>query len=166
MFYAVLKTASPENFKRATGISDFVFFTLLQAYQTHHRRTVMGRPRRLSQQDELLLALMDGREYRTHFHIAQTYQVSEATARRIIRQVENAVIPEQTRRAFFQDPRLHLSGKKHLLLTARGGTDATVLKPPVCTVIVDVTECPVERPPKSNVGIIAERKSDIRRKHS
>ena len=58
MFYAVLKTVDAEDFKRATGISDFVFFTLLQAYQTHHPRTGMGRPHRLSPEDELLVALM------------------------------------------------------------------------------------------------------------
>ena len=32
MFYSVLKTLYADDFKRATGVSDFVFFTLLQAY--------------------------------------------------------------------------------------------------------------------------------------
>ena len=132
MFYTALENASAEDFKRATGVTDFVFFTLLQAYQTYHPRTVMGRPRRLCVKDELLLTLMYWREYRTHFHIAQTYQISEPTARRIIRQAEDAVI---------QDPSLHLSGKNRLLITS---PDKTVL-----AVIVDVTECPVERPKKT-----------------
>lgn len=149
MFYAVLKNSDADDFKRATGVSDFVFFTLLQAYQNYHPRPVMGRPRRLCVEDELLLALMYWREYRTHFHIAQTYQVSEATARRIIRQVEDAVI---------QDPLLHLSGKKRLLLASSTPTESTV--------IVDVTECPVERPQKNKNDITVEKRSDTRKKRS
>ena len=81
--------------------------------------------------DDFVIA-RDWREYRTHFHIAQTYQVSEATVRRITRQVEDAVI---------QHPLLHLSGKKRLLLASPGKA--------VSTVVVDVTECPVERPKKT-----------------
>ena len=65
--------------------------------------------------DDFVIA-RDWREYRTHFHIAQTYQVSEATVRRITRQVEDAVI---------QHPLLHLSGKKRLLLASPGKAVST-----------------------------------------
>ena len=58
MFHAVLKTINADDSKRATSVSDFVFYTLLEAYQTYQPRTVMGRPRRLSPEDELLVALM------------------------------------------------------------------------------------------------------------
>ena len=62
MFYAVLKNTDAEDFKRATGVSDFVFFTLLQSYQKHHPRPIMGRPHRLCVEDELLVALMYRRQ--------------------------------------------------------------------------------------------------------
>ena len=149
MFYVALKDAPAEDFKRATGVSDFMFFTLLQAYQTHHPRTAMGRPRRLSREDELLLALMYWREYRSHFHIAQTYRISEATARRVIRQVEDALM---------RDPLLHLPGKKRLLTAVPDET--------VPTVIVDATECPVERPQKNRSSITVGRRNDTPRKRS
>jgi len=47
-----------------------------------------GRPSKLSQADQLLLTLMYWREYRTQFHIAGSYGISEATVCRTINKRE------------------------------------------------------------------------------
>jgi len=51
-----------------------------------------GRPTKLSRADQLLMTLMYWREYRTEFHIAQSYGISEATVCRTIQKVENALL--------------------------------------------------------------------------
>lgn len=51
-----------------------------------------GRPSTLSPADQLLLALMYWREYRTEFHIGLTYGVSESTMCRTIQKIENILI--------------------------------------------------------------------------
>lgn len=53
---------------------------------------VKGRPCKLDLEDQLLLCLNYWREYRTLFHVGMTYGVSEATASRIVRHVEDFLI--------------------------------------------------------------------------
>ncbi|WP_407303251.1 transposase family protein, partial [Acinetobacter sp.] len=48
-----------------------------------------GKPAKLSLEDQVLLCLSYWREYRTLFHIATSCGVSEATASRIVRHVED-----------------------------------------------------------------------------
>ena len=86
------------------------------------------------------MTLMYWREYRTQFHIAQTYDVSEAAVSRTIRAVENALT---------QCGQFALPGKKTL----------TQSQGQVQVVVVDATECPVERPQKSKSSRTAARKS-------
>ncbi len=69
------------------------------------------------------------REYRTYAHIAQTYGLSESAVCRTVHLVEAAL----TRSGSFRLP-----GKKAL---TRSDVQYQV-------VVVDATECPVERPPK------------------
>lgn len=56
-------------------------------------------------EDQLLMTLQYWREYRTYFHIGQTWAVNESTAYRIIRKIEDALTKS---RAFT------LPGKKKL----------------------------------------------------
>ena len=70
------------------------------------------------------------REYRTEAHIAETYGASEATVCRTIHAVENALLRSGC---------LRLPGKKAL----------TQSQIPCQVVVVDATECPVERPQKT-----------------
>lgn len=65
-----------------------------------------GRPSKLSVEDQVLMSLEYWREYRTYFHIGQSWEVHESTVSRIVRKVENALI----RAGIFQLP-----GKKQLL---------------------------------------------------
>lgn len=100
-----------------------------------------GRPPDLSLPDRLLLALEYLREYRTYFHIGQSYGVSESTAQRISQWVENTLI---------KDKRFHLPGKKALTKSD------TVIE----VVLVDAAESPVERPKKDRSGTIQARRND------
>ncbi|WP_143222571.1 helix-turn-helix domain-containing protein [Acinetobacter sp. ANC 4648] len=50
------------------------------------------RPPKLSVEDQVLLSLSYWRECRTLFHVATSYGVSEPTASRIVRHVEDCLI--------------------------------------------------------------------------
>ena len=104
-----------------------------------------GRPPKLSRADQLLMTLLYWREYRTQFHIAQAYGVSEASVCRTIQKVEDALMKSDLFR---------LPGKKALQ------PSDTVIE----MVIVDATEQPIERPKKSSVDITAAKRNDIPRK--
>lgn len=145
MFYTDLMEKSDADFKRLTGVNRPVFEQMLDAYTKTKRD--FGRPSKLSYNDQLLLSLMlrkSGfaywREYRTFFHIGQTYQISESYACKIVHAVENALIG---------DVRFHLPGKKSLLSL------------PPQKIRIDATETPIQRPKKNKSGFIAAKRSAI-----
>lgn len=80
--------------------------------------------------DMLLLALEYIREYRTYFHISQGYGISESSAYRTSRWVENTLI---------KHPDFALPGRKALL---KSDMQYEV-------VLIDATETPIERPKKN-----------------
>jgi hypothetical protein len=92
------------------------------------------------------MTMMYWREYRTEFHIAQSYGVSEATVCRTIRKVEEALVRSKMFR---------LPGKKALQASD------TVFE----VVLVDVSEQPVERPKKAKNGITVAKRNATRKKH-
>jgi hypothetical protein len=81
------------------------------------------------------------REYRTLFHVATSYGVSEPTASRIVSHVEDCLIQSN----LFNLPKN---------LPAGEGRDWNV-------VIVDATEIPIQRPKKNRRKVIAARKRRI-----
>ena len=86
-----------------------------------------GRPPKLTLADQVLLCLMYWREYRTLAAIGFSYGVSETTAWRIVRRVEDALLASG---------RFTLPGKKAL--------HSPQLKNAL--VLIDATEVPVQRP--------------------
>jgi hypothetical protein len=148
MFFQDLKDASPEQFKRATGVAREVFDKMVETYRQRRNTRAFGRPCRLTREEEVLVALMYGREYRTQFHIAKTYRVSEPTVWRIIRQVEQALL---------DDPTFHLPGRKALLRPHEATKDVPVLR----VVVVDATECPIERPQKGGKNTTTAGKRSV-----
>src|SRR5260221_4574745 len=100
-----------------------------------------GRPTKLSRADQLLMTLMYWREYRTEFHIAQSYGISEATVCRTIRKVENALV---------RSGKFRLPGKKALQ------SSDTVFE----VILVDASEQPVERPKKTRKSTIVAKRDD------
>lgn len=139
--YQRLQTVSPGQFRRLTGVKPTVFqmmVTILKRAEKKKRKAG-GKVPKLSLEDRLLLALEYLREYRTYFHIAQSYGVSESSAYRICRFVEDTLI---------KDKKFALPGRKALL---KSDMDYEV-------VLVDATETPIERPKKDkNVTTPAKR---------
>lgn len=139
MRYEAVKNLSPEAFKRLTGTKPAVFGEMVTALrESETRKRKPGRPSKLSVEDKLLLTLSYWREYRTQFHIAASYGIHEASACRIIAQVEDALI---------RSGRFGLPKRREV-----ADTDWTV-------VLVDATETRIERPKKNSGAFTAARKN-------
>ena len=102
------------------------------------RQGKRGGQNRLSVENQLVLTFQYWREYRTQFHIALDFGVSEATVCRTIAKVENILV----RSGQFRLP------SKRQLLDPDDKTDVA---------LVDVTEVPVERPQKNSRTSTAAR---------
>ena len=138
MYYKTIKQLKDSDFKRLTGVQRETFDQMLATVEKGLRD--FGRPPKLSRADQLLMTLMYWREYRTEFHIAQSYGVSEATVCRTIHKIEDALA---------RSKKFRLPGKKALQASD------TVFE----VVLVDVSEQPVERPKKAKNGITAAKRS-------
>lgn len=143
MNYETIKQLKDSYFKRLTGVQRETFDLMLKEIEKGLRD--FGRPPKLSRADQLLMTLMYWREYRTEFHIAQSYGVSEATVCRTIHKVEDALV---------RSKKFRLPGKKALQ------ANDTVFE----VVLVDVSEQPVERPKKAKNGTTAVKRSVILKK--
>jgi len=138
MRYETIKNLKDKDFKRLTGVKPETFRMMRDILAK--KQANFGRPPSLVIEDQLLVALMYWREYRTQFHIAQSYGVSEATVSRIIRKVETVLM---------QSGQFRLPGRKALYDTE------TVIE----VIIVDVTEQPVERPKKTETILQRQEKA-------
>ena len=126
-----LKNLNEAEFRRLTGVKRETFFKMLGILKTAKKKLKAqgGRENKLSLANQLLLCLEYLREYRTYFHIGQSYGVSESTAWRISRWVEDTLIKSRE---------FSLPGKKAL---AKSDTEYEVI-------LIDASESPVERPKK------------------
>jgi hypothetical protein len=145
MRYKTIKQLKDTDFKRLTGVQQETFERMLEVVEKGMRD--FGRPTKLSRADQLLMTLMYWREYRTEFHIAQSYGISEATVCRTIQKVENVLL---------RSGKFRLPGKKALQ------PSDTLFE----VVLVDVSEQPIERPKKAKNGITAAKRSATRKKPS
>ena len=144
MRYENIKDWKDSDFKRLTGVKRGTFEKMLATI--NKELPSFGRPPKLNRADQLLMTLMYWREYRTQFHIAGSYGISEATVCRTIKKVEDALI---------RSGEFRLPGKK-------------VLQPSdtlIEIVLVDASEQPIERPKKSKNNTTAAKRSVILRKH-
>ena len=132
MTYEQIKNLREKEFKRLCGVKPQIFeemmSTLKQKLPTSRNRG--GQPK-LSIEDQLLITLEYWREYRTYFHIAQSWGVHESTVCRIVHRVEEQLIKLR---------KFSLPGKKALTSTEREWS----------AIIVDVGESPIERPKKNS----------------
>ena len=145
MRYETVHKLKDKDFKRLTGVQRSTFEKMLEVVEKG--LPDFGRPSKLSRADQLLMTLMYWREYRTEFHISQTYGVSEATVCRTIKKVEDVLI---------QSKQFHLPGKKVLQ------PSDTVIE----IVLVDATEQPIERPKKDNAGTtVAKRSATLKKRN-
>lgn len=90
MKYIDSKKLSETQFKRYTRISWSTFELMIEQLKMYI--PAKGRPSKLTVEDQVLLCLSYWREYRTLFHVATSYGVSEPTASRIVRHVEDCLI--------------------------------------------------------------------------
>jgi hypothetical protein len=148
MTYEQVKHLKPSDFKRLSGVRPETFAQMVEVVgQSKANKRKTGRPGKLSVEDQVLMTLEYWREYRTYFHIGQSWGVNESTAYRIIRKIEALL---QQSRAFT------VPGKKKLL------SPEYQLE----VVVVDVTESPIERPKKNRNSSTVVRKSSILLSHN
>ena len=144
MRYEDIKTWKDTDFKRLTGVRAITFKKMLTVLEKELPN--FGRPPKLRRADQLLNTLMYWREYRTQFHIAGSYGISEATVCRTINKVEDALM---------RSGEFHLPGKKALQ------PSDTLIE----VILVDVSEQPIERPKKSKNVTIVVKRSGVPKKH-
>lgn len=142
MRYEKIKKLTEKQFLRLTGVKREVFNEMLYIVKEAHARKKArgGRPNKLSIEDTLLMTLEYLREYRTYFHIGNTYGISESYAYKLIKWVETVLI---------KSGKFSLPGKKELL---KDESEYEVI-------LIDATETPIERPKKSKKIGTLERKN-------
>jgi hypothetical protein len=141
--YEQLKELSPEQFRRACGVKPSTFNHMVEVLAQAKAQQKPGRPSTLSLENQLLLTLEYLREYRTYFHIAQSWGLHESTVCRIVKKTEDVLIQEEE---------FHLLGMKQL----HQGEELAL-----SVMVVDVTEQGIERPKKNNDATTQGRKRTI-----
>ncbi len=133
MKYDQIKEFTDEHFRRLTGVKKNTFKKMVEILREAdlNKKARGGRKSKLSIEDRLLMALEYIREYRTYFHIATSYGVSESVAYKIVRWVEDTLI---------KDPVFALPGRKALL---KSDMEYEVL-------LIDASESAIERPKKKS----------------
>jgi hypothetical protein len=130
--YKKIKRLNPEEFRRLTGVKPETFKEITEVLREEElKRKTGGNRHRLCIEDRLLMALEYLREYRTYFHLGQSYGLSESACFRVCRWVEDTLI---------KNGKFSLPGRKALL---KSDTEYEVL-------LIDATESPVERPKKKS----------------
>lgn len=132
MKFETVKELGDEKFRRLAGIKRTTFdkMVLILEQASKDKKINGGRKNKLSIENMLLMTLEYIREYRTYFHISQSYDISESTAYKTVRWIEDTLI---------KHPDFALPGRKALL---KRDVEYEV-------VLIDATETPIERPKKS-----------------
>ena len=142
--YEDVKALPSRAFRRLTGVSKNVFQAMLEIVRVAAMQKTAkgGRPAMVSIENQLLMVLEYLREYRTYFHLGQSYGVSESSCYKTCRWVENTLI---------RDEKFRLRGKKVFL---KNDT-------PLEVILIDATETPIERPKKKERGIKSGLSTEI-----
>jgi hypothetical protein len=130
MKYWQSRKLSPQKFKRLYGIEKKTFSLMVRLVkQQVKQKKKCGRPQKIIIENQIIITLQYLREYRTYYHLAQDWKISESTVSRIVKRIENILIKSR---------KFSLPGKKKLL-------DYSV---DTDLVIMDVMESRIERPKK------------------
>ena len=129
--YDRIKNLADDEFRRLTGVKPPTFeaMVLILKEAELKKNRLGGKPNRLSIENRLLMALEYLREYRTYFHLGQSYGMSESACWRSCRWIEDILI---------KGKKFNLPGKKALL---KSDMDYDVI-------LIDASESPIERPKK------------------
>jgi len=145
MKFETVRHLDDEKFRRLSGVKRTTFDKMINILgeSIKNRRVNSGRKKKLSLENSLLMVLEYIREYRTYFHISQSYGVSESNAYKTVRWVEDTLI---------KHPDFALPGRKALL---KSDFEYDVI-------LIDATETQIERPKKSkNIFTQEKRKNTL-----
>lgn len=145
MKFGVIQNLSDEKFRRLTGVKRTTFDKMVLILQEAQKlkKAKGGRNNKLSIENMLLMVLEYLREYRTYFHISQSYDVSESAAYKTVKWVEDTLI---------KHPDFALPGRKTLL---KSDVEYDVI-------LIDATETSIERPKKNKKTSTPARKRNTR----
>lgn len=131
---------SPSDFKRRFGVQHKTYELMLDVLNSAQPSQLKpGRKPKLTCGEKLLITLEYWREYRTYFHIACDWGISEATVCRIVQSVEKTLM---------DSGKFRLAGKKSLYTQADSPE----------TILMDVTETPIERPKRRQSSFYSGKK--------
>lgn len=134
----------PKNFKRLIGVNKDTFEAMIDIFKAYDEERIkehrIGGRKSLIPEDKVLLMLSYYREYRTLEHIGFDYGVSESTASRVVREVENILI---------KSGKFSLPSKRALY-----GNDIDLE-----FVVIDTTESPIQRPKKAKRVLLWEKET-------
>lgn len=145
MKYDQIKGLQEEKFRRLTGVKPSTFHKMVEILEhaDKQKKSRGGRKNKLSIENQLLMTLEYIREYRTYFHIGQSYGISESSAYKAVKWIEDALI---------KHPDFSLPGRKALL---KSDMEYEVI-------LIDATETPIERPKKDKNIFTQARRKDTR----
>ncbi len=147
MFWEKIKNHTNSNFKRLTGVEFKTFKVMVKAVKSNDSKKVKkkgnkrSRPYHLSVEDQILMTLMYYREYRTQFHIGETYGLHESNVGKNIRRIESIL---KKCNEFTLPGKDKLSGTNHQFEV----------------ILIDATESPIERPKKNSTYITQEKRKN------
>lgn len=127
MKFDMIKDLDDERFRRLTGVKRTTFekMKLILEQSNKVKKVKGGRHNKLSIENMLLMSFEYIREYRTYFHVSQSYGLSESTDYKTVKWVEDTLI---------KHPDFALPGRKALL---KSGVEYDVI-------LIDATETPIE----------------------
>ena len=129
-----------KDYQKIFGVKKKTFEKMLEILEETYRQEHLkgGHPPKLSVLDKLVIMLGYYREYRTMENIAFDYGVAKSTICESIKWVENTLI---------KCGDFKLPSKRELI-------NNTAIE----VVLIDATECEIERPQKNNINTIPARK--------
>ncbi len=144
MKFDQIKELEDEKFRRLTGVKKGTFSKMVDILRQADglKKSKGGRKNKLNLEEQLMMTLEYLREYRTYFHIGQNYGISESSAYKAVKWVEDTLV---------KHPNFALPGRKALMKSDMNYE----------VVLIDATESLIERPKKNKNSIIQERRKGI-----
>ena len=132
-----------DKYQEIFGVKKPTFDKMLEILENQYKKEHLkgGRPPKLSVLDKLVIMLSYYKEYRTMQNMAFDYNVSKSTICESIQWVENTLMKSGS---------FNLPSKKDL----ENNTSIEL-------VLVDVTECEIQRPQKNKSSTIQEKRKSI-----
>ncbi|KJV55903.1 DDE superendonuclease family protein [Orientia tsutsugamushi str. Kato PP] len=134
MKFDQIKELKDEKFRRLTRVRKGTFSKMVNILRKADglNKSKSGRKNKLNLKEQLLLVLEYLREYRAYFHIGQNYGISESSAYKAVKWVEDTLVKHLN---------FALPGRKALMKSDMNYE----------VVLIDATETPIERLKKTKI---------------